>query len=575
MATVYITAAVVIIELANNLAEPLNLPANLPLIIILVLAVGFPLAVILSWIYDLTAEGVEKTKPLSELPKGEKPAVPNAWKIATYVSFLVITGLVVLNVMGRGKPIRAGEIQSLLILPFGNYTGADSLEYFVEGMHSSLISDMQRISEIQVRGKTTSNAFKNVDKKLHDIATEVNVDAVIETDVMCLGRDSICLQHRLIRGSEEEEILWMGDYIEGKDQILNFYKRITKQIADELQIELTADEERYLAELRTIDREAYDAYLRSNQHIYDISRESLYKARDYLELAIEKDPDWAPLYSAMSTVWLSIMQGGWESPEIGGPRIFEYLNKALELDPNSDQLQLTIAGLAVWAEWDWEKGEAAFQKALEVNPNNALARVFYGHLLVILQRPQEALSQARLAVELDPLNPMVLALSAVVYNSVGDRQTALDQLDKALSIDPEHYFTINLVEPIAFLNGDYEKAFEAAKFTIIKHLLRNGEDAIAVIDRIYNEQGFFAAYETMVGQIEERAQNEHINPYELAVRYSLLNENEKTMDWLEKGFELRDQNMPYIATGFFSDSLFSNPRFLAIIEKMNLPIPTD
>ena len=107
------------------------------------------------------------------------------------------------------------------------------------------------------------------------------------------------------------------------------------------------------------------------------------------------------------------------------------------------------------------------------------------------------------------------------------------------------------------------------------HVLRAEEDVIAGIDRIYVEQGFFAAYETMVQLMEERAQNEYINPYEFSVRYSLLGQYEKAMDWLEKGFELRDQNMPYIATGFFSDSLFSNPRFIAIMKKMNLPMPND
>ncbi len=161
-------------------------------------------------------------------------------------------------------------------------------------------------------------------------------------------------------------------------------------------------------------------------------------------------------------------------------------------------MQFTLAGLAVWAEWDWEKGEAAFKKTLEPNPNNALSRVFYGHLLMTLQRPYEALSQARLAIELDPLDPMVLAPSSVVYNSVGDRQTGLNQSDKALSIDPEHYFTINLIEPIAFLNKDYEKAFEAGKHAIMKHVLRTEEENIAEIDRIYDKQGFFTAYETMV-----------------------------------------------------------------------------
>ncbi len=98
--TVYATSSFVLIELVGNLAESLNLPERLPTIVIVVLAIGFPLAIILSWLYDLTSEGIEKTKPIGEIPEGEKPAVPNAWKIATYISFVVIIGLVVLNVMG-------------------------------------------------------------------------------------------------------------------------------------------------------------------------------------------------------------------------------------------------------------------------------------------------------------------------------------------------------------------------------------------------------------------------------------------------------------------------------------------
>ena len=129
--TVYASAAFVIIELVNNLSEPLNLPVNLPTIVIIVLAVGFPLAIILSWLYDLTSEGVEKTRHVSEIQEGEKTIVPGAWKIATYVSFVVIIGLVVLNVMGKSNQIRPGSIQSLVVLPFVNFTGDDQLEYFV------------------------------------------------------------------------------------------------------------------------------------------------------------------------------------------------------------------------------------------------------------------------------------------------------------------------------------------------------------------------------------------------------------------------------------------------------------
>ncbi|TFH38151.1 MAG: hypothetical protein E4G95_04130, partial [Bacteroidia bacterium] len=124
----YASAAFVIIELINNLAEPLKLPPNLITIVVIVLAVGFPLVIILSWLYDLTPEGVEKTKPAEEVIEGEKTVVPNAWKIATYVSFVAIVGLLTFNIIGNSKLLHAGDIKSLLILPFDNLTGDDQLD---------------------------------------------------------------------------------------------------------------------------------------------------------------------------------------------------------------------------------------------------------------------------------------------------------------------------------------------------------------------------------------------------------------------------------------------------------------
>ncbi len=133
--TVYASAAFVIIELINNLAEPLNLPANLLTIVVIVLAVGFPLAIVFSWLYDLTSEGIEKTKPIKEVREGEKTVVPNAWRIATIISFVVIIGLVTINIVMGTRGLRSGDIESLMILPFDNFTGDDQLDYVAAGMH--------------------------------------------------------------------------------------------------------------------------------------------------------------------------------------------------------------------------------------------------------------------------------------------------------------------------------------------------------------------------------------------------------------------------------------------------------
>ena len=264
--TVYASASFVLIELVNNLTEPLNLPPGLATIVVIVLAVGFPLAVILAWIYDLTPEGIEKTKSEDESIDVEQTRVPNAWRIATYVSFLVIVGLVTLNIGAGSKTLHAGDIQSLVILPFDNFTGDDALENMVSGMHSSLITDMGRVGSLQVKSRTSSNAFKGKNMTIPEIASELEADAALETAVTCLG-DTICIQLRLVRTSGDEEQLWVADYREEKSQALNLYNRITKEIAQEVLVELSSDEEDILAEERTVDPDAYDAYLKGLYHL--------------------------------------------------------------------------------------------------------------------------------------------------------------------------------------------------------------------------------------------------------------------------------------------------------------------
>lgn len=152
MITLYASAAFVIIELIGNLCEPLNLPTSLSTIVIIVLAVGFPPAIILSWLYDLTSGTFERTRPMEDIQEEEKAKVPNFWKIATYVSFLVIAGLVVFNIVSRGDVLKPGMIQSLAILPFDNYTGDEKLDYVAAGMHSALIGDMGKLGALRVTG---------------------------------------------------------------------------------------------------------------------------------------------------------------------------------------------------------------------------------------------------------------------------------------------------------------------------------------------------------------------------------------------------------------------------------------
>ena len=208
---------------------------------------------------------------------------------------------------------------------------------------------------------------------------------------------------------------------------------------------------------------------------------------------------------------------------------------------------------------------------MAINPNDVLSRIYYAQLMVILQRPEEASAQGRLAIELDPLNPLLQVLYSALLVGIDDCETALAHLEKVVAVTPEDFMANNVIELAAFRCGDYGRAFEAAKYILGVFI---EEDAFNKIERIYEEQGFSAAYEEIALQMEVFAENNPIAPIELAVRYIYANKPEKAMDWLEKGFKQRDPNMPYIATGVYNlDPLFSNPRFIAIVKKMNLPLP--
>jgi TolB-like protein len=480
------------------------------------------------------------------------------------------TSELILNIARRGNIIKPGMIQSLVILPFENYTGDEKLDYFVSGMHSSLIADIGKIGNLLVISETTSNVYKNVHKSLPEIASELDVDAVVEAQVLCLG-DSICLQVRVVKADRKEKQVWAGDYKEDKSKILDLYNRVTRQIADEVMVKLSPEEERLLSKSRTVDRQAYESYLNSKFYWDDFSRESLNKALKFLNSAIEKDPGWAPLYSGMAKVWMGMQQMGFESPSVTSQKIYGSLNKALELDPDLSDSHFISGMMAYLVEWNWEKGEKDLSRALAINPNDVFSRIFYAQLLSILQRPEEALKQGQLAIKLDPSNPIILSTYSALLTSLGDCKGGLTYAEKAVAADPKNYLANSCLENAAFQCKDYETTLKAEKYSLPFDI---EEIAFNEIMKIFHKQGFTAASKEIIYKLESFASNNPVGVVDMACRYIYANLPDKAMNWLEKGYEMHDPNMPYIATHCYNlDPLFSNPRFLAIVKKMNLPLP--
>jgi len=542
------------------------------------------LTTVLEWYMKyLEAQSTTVTEPgvpgeIRKKPTGAKKVTEGSkkWKLLVssilVVLAVIFVTLILADIIKGGKSLKAGEIKSLIVLPFSNYSGQDTLDWFVSGMHASLVQDISKIGSLRIPGTTTSKVFKDSNKTINEITSELKVDAALETTVLCLGKDSICFQTRLIKPGQEEEQLWSADYKIARNQILNWYNGVTKEIAKEIKIELTDRENKLLERSTTIDIAAYDDYLKGLYYLEDVDKESLMKAMEYLNRAVEKNPDWAPLYNGLTMVWASLAQMGFVSPEIAGPKIFENMNKALELDPDNSDSRFLSGEMAFLAEWDWEKSEKELLKALAINPSNAIARVIYAQLLSSLQRPGEALMQANIAIDLDPKNPMLQLQYAAALLCVGDCKNALIQGEKITADDPGHYLANNLILCSAIRCKEYNKLIKADSHILPVYNFK--EDDIKEFERIFNEQGLIKAYEKVMTHLEKFAENNFISPIDIAIRYMIVNQPDKALEWIEKGFEIHDPNMPYITSMIYCfDPLFSNPGFIDIIKKMNLPLP--
>jgi len=355
------------------------------------------------------------------------------------------------------------------------------------------------------------------------------------------------------------------------EDIFNIQIRIAKSIASELKAVISPEERKLIEKIPAADLEVYDEYLKARSYFNDYTKESLNKALEYLNIAIEKNPDWAPLYAGLAELWTWIQQSGWEPPSVAGPKILENLNKAMELDPDLAEVHYQSAVIAQLVEWNWDKSEKEFLKALAINPNDALSRLMYAQLLLILDRDDEALAQRELAIRLDPLNPATKLMYIGTLVQAGDCKTSISLMEEALADNPKDININGMLEIAAYKYKDYDKVIRAVKYSLP---ITIEENAFKDIERIYSESGIVTAYEEIMKHLEKYAENNYIGFSEMAIRYIIANQPDKAMDWIEKGFELHDPIMTYITkSAQIFDSLFGNPRFIAICKKMNLPLP--
>jgi tetratricopeptide (TPR) repeat protein len=330
---------------------------------------------------------------------------------------------------------------------------------------------------------------------------------------------------------------------------------------------LTHKETERLSSFDRVNPEAYQAYLLGKFHVEKLSFEALRISMEYLEKAISIDPSFAPAYAAVASSMMSQVQMGFISPPEAMPKIYQAVHKSLSLDPNLVEAHLVKGAMHAWVEWEWEQSEVEFLKGIDLEPNNSVSLAFYGHVLMLLKRFEEAIEQVNKALEIDPNNALVQLLSAKVFYGNGQIQQGLELAKKSFQIDPNNISLLRNMDMCYYGLKDYEQSIE-----IQKRILKREPESLAALVAGYVDKDYKNAMRALAHTKEKLSHQQFIQPVWVAIAYNRAGMYEDAIRWLERGFQMHDQDMPYIFIMHEFEQLRQDERFQRIAQKINVPL---
>jgi len=470
------------------------------------------------------------------------------------------------------KPLRAKPKPAaikLAVLPFANLTGDPEQEFLSDGLTQEMITLLGRLhpQSLGVIARTSVMRYKKSETPIDQIGRELGVDYVLEGSARREG-SRVRVSADLIQVRDQTQ-LW-GDVFEREmSGILVLQNEVAGNIAKALAFKLLPSEQTLLAAARPVNPEAHEAYLKGLQYSYKLLPTEMDTAFQYFELALRKDPGYALAYAGISFVWTARQQMGLAPPTEATPKAKAAAQQALALDDTAAEAHYALANIMAWGDWDWTGAEREFKRAIELNPNFPDARIYYSHLLGITGRHGEAMAEVRRVLEIDPYNSLYQSLAAAVFLLAHRYDEAITQARSAQRTNANDPVAHNLLQICFFMKGLAEEAYAEWKGLWNTPLYGN-RDIAEALERGYAEAGFAGAMRHMT-EAYAKVVYERSEPWNLAVAYVMAGDKERALEWVEKGFELRDPNMSYLGFPCF-DGLRSDARFQGLLRRMNLPM---
>ncbi len=566
VAIAYGVVAWLLMQVASQIFPFFEIPNWAGRLVVLLLVIGFPVAVILAWAFELTPEGIKRTESADELPK--KSARNRAWIYVVIVAGAISVSLFFFGrytATSKQSGLTESPAKSIAVLPFENLSRDPENAYFAEGMQDEILARLSKIADLKVISRTSTQKYKSAPDNLREIAKQLGVANILEGSVQ-KAVDQVRVNVQLINALNDTH-LWGDIYDRKLTDIFAVESDIAKTIADTLQAKLTGAEKQMIAAQPTSDTTAYELYLKGRLLWSKRGGDNIRQAIAFYEQAIERDPNYALAYAGLAEDYVTLPFYTSTVPREAYQKAKTAALKALQLDDKLAEAHAGLAFVLCTGDLDIAGSISEFQSAIALNSNYATAHQWYGYLpLTASGRFDEAIAEGKRSVELDPLLPIINTNLGTDLIYARRYDEALAQLRKTLEIDPTFYYARYALGMALQLKGDMPGA-------IIEYMkaqqLSDDLTAPVLLAAAKAQSGDKDAAVRMLAELEELSQHRYVRAYWRALLSLSLGNRDEAIRWLEQSIADYDgPHINFIKVDPLLDPLRGDPRFEALVQKV-------
>ena len=570
VAVAYAVVGWLLVQIATQVFPFLEIPNWVVRLVIVLVVIGFPIALVIAWAFEATSEGIKRTE-VADSMQATAGAKKHAWIYIVVIGAAISVALFFLGRYTAGPPRQSEAAtipqKSIAVLPFDNLSDDKANAYFAEGMQDEILTRLAKVADLKVIARTSTQKFKSAPENLSDIAKQLGVLNILEGSVQKVN-DQVRVNVQLINAMTEAH-LWAEIYDRKLTDIFAVESDIAKTIADTLQARLSGSEMRAMTNAPTDDPVAHELYLKGH-HFWGLRGDNLLRAIDFYNQTIARDPNYALAYAGLGETYILLPYYTGADPKEARPKARAAALKALELNPNLAEAHNALAKIAYTADIDLQQAIREHQRAIELSPNYASAHHWLGNgPLAGLGRFDEAIAEGRRSVELDPLSAINLVDLADTYTYAHRFKDADAVMKKALEIDPSFAYAHWVYGMILQVSGDLEGARTQYATAQARE---NDQQAIAFRGQLAALMGRREEATQALTKLEELGKHQYVEAYYRALLYLSLGQKDGAISALEQGYAERDgDDIGTIKVDPLLDSLRGDPRFEALVQKVVVP----